>query len=577
MLIEEETMKSICAIAIIVLILSACSRSSESLTVSEAATASMITLEKAVHFSAPDGAPLAVDPGDYVIAPGDRSLRLNLLGSESTILVAASSGTHEKKVATPTALSFAEEGAEHADIHHIVLLLPDGKSLDAAGSYSGIATRGLKERLAQRPLVQKAIQAKENIQARVHDRLFGPPPPFSLGPNAIPLVFNENAVGPAPGNAYLLTYLAALIYPEFLDQLSGDPLKQDTAYVERLHKIPQDFVQEYADRTHHLFWNSTVPPGTENQPPQYVWVWGSRGGQDPEAMVISTPKTVFVVFRGTDRVAQAKKKFGYNWAEWVQTDFVALGVSPGVGSLRGLVHAGFWLSLTAPATLYVPQNAQVPGGIPNGLPFREATLAVIKAFGGGSKKVWVTGHSLGAAHVQLYGAYLSTNGLSPQGVYALAAPHVGDRTFVDQLNGMFPNQRLQRFDFVNDPVTKVPPHIPMPQTPGKPPITYERAGTRVYYDDVKTIQFGAPERPPMDLPVRLPLALAPGDFCFHYPQWHMNAAYAHLDQATASRVPSPLPTPVMRGDVYSWLCGPLHITRGNVSPRTVLGNVLPGR
>jgi hypothetical protein len=537
----------------------------------------MITLEKAIHFSASDGTPFVVGPGDYVVAAGDRSLHLNPLDNQSAKVVAASAGTHEKPVTTPTALSFAEEGAEQADIHHIVLLLPDGKSLDAAGTYSGMATRGLGDRLAQRPLVQNVIQAKEAIQARVHDRLFGAPPPFSLGPNAFTLVFNENAVGGSPGNAYLLTYLAALIYPEFLDQLSGDPLKQDTAYVERLHKMPQDFVQEYATHTHHLFWNSALPPGPANVPPQYVWVWGSRGGWDPEAMVISTPKTVFVVFRGTDRVAQAKKKVGYNWAEWVQTDFDALGVPPQVGSLGGLVHRGFWESLTAPTNLYVPTGNPLPGGVQNNLPFRDSVLAVIKAFGGGPKKVWVTGHSLGAAHVQLYGAYLTANGLSPQGVYALAAPHVGDRTFVDQLNRMFPNQRLQRFDFVHDPVTKVPPSIPLPQKPGSPPMKYERAGTRVYYDDVHTIQFGAPERPPTDLPVRLPLALAPGDFCFHYPQWHLNAAYVHLDQAAASRVPSPLPTPVMRGDVYSRLCGPIHITRGNVSPRTVLGNVLPGR
>ncbi len=79
------------------------------------------------------------------------------------------------------------------------------------------------------------------------------------------------------------------------------------------------------------------------------------------------------------------------------------------------------------------------------------------------KRVWVVGHSLGAAHAQLYAAYLTANGLSPQGVYAITAPHVGDQPFVNQLNGMFPNNRLQRFDFVHDPVTKVPPNAPLPQ------------------------------------------------------------------------------------------------------------------
>lgn len=324
-------------------------------------------------------------------------------------------------------------------------LNPDGTSLVATGTYSGIQSRGLGDaarqaaararvaaEAARRAADQKAAaaraaalhakqaaeQAAKEAAAKIHDRLFGTAPPASMGPNAFNTVFNEHAVGYAPSNAYLLTYLATLIYPEFLDQLSGDPLIADTQYVTRLHNRPQDFVQEYTQRTHHLFWNSALPPGPGNYPPQFVWIWGQRGGQDPEAMVISTPKTIFVVFRGTDRVAQAKKKVGYDWAEWIQTDFVALGIPPQFGVLRGLVHAGFWGSLTAPASLFVPANAQVPAGISNGLPFRDAVLAVIKAFGGGQKKVWVVGHSLGAAHVQLYGAYLTANGLPPQGVYA---------------------------------------------------------------------------------------------------------------------------------------------------------------
>jgi hypothetical protein len=538
----------------------------------------MITLEKTVHFNTPGAAALALDAGDYMVTAKDQTLLLSPLDSQSSLAISASSGTHESGIlVTPIALSFGEVDAERADIHHIVFLMPGGQSLDAVGTYSGIMPRGLRDLLAQRPIVQKLQQAKQNLQAQVHERLFGEPPPFSKGPNAFTLFFNENAVGHAPANAYLLTYLATLVYPDFLDQLTGNPLEVNAAYIKSMHTNPQAFVQDFADRTHHLFWNSALPPGPANVPPQYVWVWGSRGGQDPEAMVISTQKAIFVVFRGTDRVGAVKKDFGYNWAEWIQSDFVALGVAPKVGSLGGLVHAGFWLSLVAPATLYVPKNSTIPSGVSNGLPFRDATLAVIKAFGGARKKVWLTGHSLGAAHVQLYGAYLSAIGLAPQGVYALAAPHVGDRTFVDQLNAMFPNQRLQRFDFVQDPVTKVPSNTPMPQGPGSPPITYERAGTRVYYDDVRTVHFGAPERPPLALPIRLPLLLGIGDACYHYPQWHLNAAFTQLNPATVSRFPSPLPTPVMRGNLYSVLCGPLHIARGNLSVRTGVVNLLSGK
>lgn len=167
----------------------------------------------------------------------------------------------------------------------------------------------------------------------------------------------------------------------------------------------------------------------------------------------------------------------------------------------------------------------------------------------------------------------------------IAAPHVGDQTFVNQLNAMFPNNRLQRFDFVHDPVTKVPPNAPLPKPDGSS-ITYGRAGTRVYYNDVKTVQFGATERSPAEAARIASLLVgggalggifAAGDFCFHYPQWYLNAAYDQLNQATVSRVPSPLATPVMRGNIYSGLCGPIQITRGNRSAGSALGDILPGR
>jgi len=510
-----------------------------------------ITLDQPVHFLGTDGSDVVAEPGNYSVEATQEWLRL-IPGTErrDALLIEAQPGTHEVKVEIPIVISTPGTEPDELDVHVVQLLNPDGTSMVASGTYSGIQSRGLGDAArqaaararaaaegARRVAAQKAAaaraaalqakqaaeQAAQKAAATIHDQLFGAAPPFSLGPNTFNAIFNENAVGYAPSNAYLLTYLATLIYPEFLDQLSGDPLTADTEYVTRLHKAPQDFVQEYAKYTHHLFWNTALPPGPGNNPPQYVWIWGNRGGQDPEAIVISTPKTVFVVFRGTDRVAQAKKKVGYDWAEWIQTDFVALGIPPQFGALRGLVHAGFWVSLTAPATLFVPAKAQVPGGISNGLPFRDALLAAIMAFGGGQKKIWVVGHSLGAAHVQLYGAYLTANGLSPQGVYAIAAPHVGDHTFVNQLNAMFPNNRLQRFDFVHDPVTKVPPNAPLPQ-PDKSTITYARAGTRVYYNDVKTVQFGAPERSPAEA-ARIAALLvgggalgglfAAGDFCFH--------------------------------------------------------------
>ena len=119
--------------------------------------ATMITLEKSVHFNAPDAAVLAIDPGDYLVIAKDRTLQLSRLDRQPTLVITASSGTHDSaSLVTPIALSFGEEDGEHADIHHIVFLMPGGQSLDAAGTYSGIMPRGLGDRLAERPLVRTA-------------------------------------------------------------------------------------------------------------------------------------------------------------------------------------------------------------------------------------------------------------------------------------------------------------------------------------------------------------------------------------------------------------------------------------
>ena len=57
-----------------------------------------------------------------------------------------------------------------------------------------------------------------------------------------------------------------------------------------------------------------------------------------------------------------------------------------------------------------------------------------------------------------------------------------------ELDRILPGGRLQRFDFINDPITTLAPYI----------LGYRRAGTRVYYNDLRTMQFGADERNPAE-------------------------------------------------------------------------------
>ena len=65
-----------------------------------------------------------------------------------------------------------------------------------------------------------------------------------------------------------------------------------------LHADPVFFQSEYQKYTAGLFTT-----------PQFQFITKtSPAGYDPEAMVISTPTTIYVVFRGTDRVAWDKVK-----------------------------------------------------------------------------------------------------------------------------------------------------------------------------------------------------------------------------------------------------------------------------
>jgi pimeloyl-ACP methyl ester carboxylesterase len=408
--------------------------------------------------------------------------------------------------------------------------------------------------------------------------------------------FDIDAHGYNATNSYLAIYLANVVYPEFLDQLTGSPLKQDTSSTTEWHKNPKTFYAEFVKRIEYLFKNA-----------EFTWVYGVHDKYDPEAMIISTSKAVFVVFRGTDRTGSALTGVAggaYQWDEWLKTDFKINQISPDLSSLgtgptesgETKIHAGFWESMAVSKPFTVAQKATgieeksceyASLGHPS---FRECLVGVIRAAGGGSKTVFIIGHSLGAAQAQLFSAYLAAHqtndghhdGIKVQTVYLVASPHPGNREFVRRLHQLIGKDQIQRFDFVNDPVTMLPPY----QTGLD---TYARSGTRIYYDDVQTVQVGVPERVPgigepvwTDMTAGVMIggimgpagalvggaAFALSDFCYHYPQWHLNAAWSAVHRQIREDLPSPLPIPQNAGlapRVYDNCENPLTVARGNRS------------
>jgi hypothetical protein len=380
------------------------------------------------------------------------------------------------------------------------------------------------------------------------------------GTNAFSTAFNNAATGRDDANAYLLCYLTTLVYPQYLAMAANNP---SDAYVNHLHSDPVFFQSEYQKYTAGLFAS-----------PQFQFVnKTSPSGYDPEAMVISTPSTVYVVFRGTDRVASNKVgSFAYDWGEWLTTDFDALPYTS--TELTGKVLRGMWLSL-------VYED------------FKDVLFDAIRQKGGGTKKVWICGHSLGSGQAQLFAMYMAKKGITPQGVYAYAAPHPGTQEFVTELERILPGGRLQRFDFVSDPITTLAPYI----------LGYRRAGTRVYYNDLRTMQFGADERNPAE-----GLSIIPGlvgatantvadmingktsskfkldvftpggsPMCYHHPLWYLRAAYNQLTATEKEKVPIPLSIP----DQNMEGCDLVTTQRGRTSDpialtRTVINTAIDG-
>lgn len=100
---------------------------------------SSIELKKALHFTAADGSDLVVPSGIYHVDEGQGDqLQLSPQDGAKPLLMAAMAVEHDVEVLSPVALTVPFD----ADQHHVLLLQPGGRALDAAGSLSGVRGRG---------------------------------------------------------------------------------------------------------------------------------------------------------------------------------------------------------------------------------------------------------------------------------------------------------------------------------------------------------------------------------------------------------------------------------------------------
>jgi len=252
-----------------------------------------------------------------------------------------------------------------------------------------------------------------------------------------------------------------------------------------------------------------------------------RRFRDPEAMLISTPTLVIVVFRGTDRSSTSWTSFGKDWGEWIVTDAAALPHSPGNG-IRGSVHSGFWNSLSA---------------------IRSALTSAVIRQGGRTKKVWITGHSLGGGQAALFAAHLQfSSNVDVQSIYTYGGPScVGNGEFARQMNAAFTNKsarifRYQRFEYRRDAVATLPIDLP-----GKS--IYAKAGTRNLLDGFDKFYFNVEER-------SLTNDFAVPSFCHHHPEFYIKSIQSLIGRVDPGKV-SLLPAATDEPDDTWEACSPI--------------------
>jgi hypothetical protein len=109
-----------------------------------------ITLDQAVHFLGTDGSDVVAEPGNYSVEAAQEWLRL-IPGTErrDALLIEAQQGTHEVKVEIPILISTPGTEPDETDVHVVQLLNPDGTSMVATGTYSGIQSRGIGDAAKQ--------------------------------------------------------------------------------------------------------------------------------------------------------------------------------------------------------------------------------------------------------------------------------------------------------------------------------------------------------------------------------------------------------------------------------------------
>lgn len=102
----------------------------------------IVEFDRPVHFLTPDGQDLVIAPGGYSVEVAQEGLRLTSADKEGAegVIIQAQPATHQEAVEAPEPVQVGGNDDQQV----VMMLLPDGKALQAIGSWSGVQTRGFQ-------------------------------------------------------------------------------------------------------------------------------------------------------------------------------------------------------------------------------------------------------------------------------------------------------------------------------------------------------------------------------------------------------------------------------------------------
>lgn len=141
-----------------------------------------------------------------------------------------------------------------------------------------------------------------------------------------------------------------------------------------------------------------------------------------------------------------------------------------------------------------------------------------------------------------------------QGIYVFGSPRVGNNRFKNRMESIFPNGKLQRFEFMDDPVC----NIPLRDFHG-----YRSAGFRNKFRNICDLNFDTGEITNDNMWTdgggtilsALHAGLTgTGNMCFHHPEWYVSASYFQIKQNHGNLI-SRLPNNILMPNSDDYACG----------------------